>query len=130
MIRINTLSNRHLNLWTNNFGLLTKTADKNNPYLCGINLVMDKKVVFITGASSGIGRATALLLAKHNYTVYGAARRIDRLMELESQGIKPLVMDVTNDTEGIFQGRRKRLIFYATFATIKIRYCFRLLFKG
>jgi NAD(P)-dependent dehydrogenase (short-subunit alcohol dehydrogenase family) len=59
---------------------------------------MDKKVVFITGASSGIGRATAQLLAKHNYTVYGAARRIDRLKELEPQGIKPLVMDVTDET--------------------------------
>ncbi|MDR1130345.1 MAG: SDR family NAD(P)-dependent oxidoreductase [Prevotellaceae bacterium] len=58
---------------------------------------MDKKVVFITGASSGIGRATALLLAKRNYTVYGAARRIDRLKELESQGVKPLVMDVTDE---------------------------------
>jgi NAD(P)-dependent dehydrogenase (short-subunit alcohol dehydrogenase family) len=59
---------------------------------------MDNKVVFITGASSGIGRATALLLAKHGYTVYGAARRIDRLMELESHGVKPLVLDVTDET--------------------------------
>jgi NADP-dependent 3-hydroxy acid dehydrogenase YdfG len=50
---------------------------------------MEKKVVFITGASSGIGCATALLLAKRNYIVYGAARRIDRLKELESQGVKP-----------------------------------------
>ncbi|MDR1115061.1 MAG: SDR family NAD(P)-dependent oxidoreductase, partial [Tannerella sp.] len=58
---------------------------------------MEKKVVFITGASSGIGRATALLLAKHNYTVYGAARRIGRLTELESQGVKPVVMDVTDE---------------------------------
>ncbi|MDR1342294.1 MAG: SDR family NAD(P)-dependent oxidoreductase [Prevotellaceae bacterium] len=58
---------------------------------------MDRKVVFITGASSGIGRATALLLAKHNYTVYGAARRIDRLKEIESQGVKPLVLDVTDE---------------------------------
>jgi NAD(P)-dependent dehydrogenase (short-subunit alcohol dehydrogenase family) len=58
---------------------------------------MDKKVVFITGASSGIGRATALLLAKHNYTVYGAARRLDRLKELEPQGVKPLVLDVTDE---------------------------------
>jgi NAD(P)-dependent dehydrogenase (short-subunit alcohol dehydrogenase family) len=58
---------------------------------------MDKKVVFITGASSGIGRATALLLAKHNYIVYGAARRIDRLKELEPQGVKPLVLDVTDE---------------------------------
>jgi NAD(P)-dependent dehydrogenase (short-subunit alcohol dehydrogenase family) len=58
---------------------------------------MEKKVVFITGASSGIGCATALLLAKHNYIVYGAARRTDRLKELEAQGVKPLVLDVTDE---------------------------------
>ena len=33
-----------------------------------------KKVIIVTGASSGIGKATALQLLKEGHTVYGAAR--------------------------------------------------------
>jgi short-subunit dehydrogenase len=62
---------------------------------------MEKKVVIITGASSGIGRETALFLAKRNYTVYGMARRTDRLKELESQGVQTLALDVTGETSVI-----------------------------
>lgn len=40
------------------------------------------KVVAITGASSGIGRATALLLAEHGATVVLGARRAERLKSL------------------------------------------------
>ena len=35
----------------------------------------DKQVVIITGASSGIGKATALLFAENGYHVYGVARK-------------------------------------------------------
>jgi hypothetical protein len=45
------------------------------------------KVVVVTGASSGIGRATALELAKRNAKVACLARREDRLSDL-SQKIK------------------------------------------
>jgi len=55
------------------------------------------KVVLITGASAGMGKETAILLAKKGYTVYGAARRTDRLKELTARGIRPLQMDVTDD---------------------------------
>ncbi|RIW13417.1 SDR family NAD(P)-dependent oxidoreductase [Algoriphagus lacus] len=56
-----------------------------------------KKVALITGASTGIGKATAILLAQHNYTVYAAARRLDKLLELEQWGIKVIPMDVTDE---------------------------------
>lgn len=48
------------------------------------------KVVIITGASSGIGLATAKLLASKGASVSLAARRIDKLQdlvkEIENQG--------------------------------------------
>jgi NAD(P)-dependent dehydrogenase (short-subunit alcohol dehydrogenase family) len=55
------------------------------------------RVVIVTGASSGIGAATARRLARAGFTVYGAARRQDRLAELASDGVRPLALDVTDD---------------------------------
>jgi short-subunit dehydrogenase len=43
------------------------------------------KVVFITGASSGIGRAAALAFARQGDHVAGMARRVDRLQELADE---------------------------------------------
>lgn len=45
----------------------------------------DKKVAFITGASSGIGYQTALEFAKTGVHVVGTARRLDRLQQLHTQ---------------------------------------------
>jgi len=56
-----------------------------------------KKIVLITGASAGIGKATAIYLAANGYTVYGAARRVDRLNDLMPLGIKVIPMDVTDE---------------------------------
>ncbi|MFG2949738.1 oxidoreductase [Streptomyces adustus] len=55
------------------------------------------KTALVTGASSGIGEATALKLVGLGYTVYGAARRTERLAELAEHGVRPLAMDVTDD---------------------------------
>ncbi|WP_115557144.1 SDR family oxidoreductase [Xanthomonas campestris] len=66
------------------------------------NIEISGKVALITGASSGIGSATALRLAKAGVKVGIAARRADRLealkTEIESQGGHALVleMDVAN----------------------------------
>ena len=57
---------------------------------------MDKKVVIITGASSGIGYESAKLLAQSGYKVYGGARRVDRMEDLKQYGVVPLSLDVTD----------------------------------
>lgn len=58
---------------------------------------MEQQVVLVTGASSGIGRETAILLAKTGHVVYGAARRLEKLQELSKYGVIPLVLDVTKE---------------------------------
>ncbi len=56
-----------------------------------------KKVILITGASSGMGKVFAQDLTKEGHIVYGAARRTDLLNDLSRQGIQTIVLDVTND---------------------------------
>jgi short-subunit dehydrogenase len=56
-----------------------------------------KKVVLITGASSGIGKDTAILLAKSGCTVYGAARRLEKMQDIKESGVHLLAMDVTDE---------------------------------
>lgn len=55
------------------------------------------KTVLVTGASSGIGKATAIFLAQHGYNVYGAARRMEKMEALKEYGIKLISLDVTSD---------------------------------
>lgn len=43
-----------------------------------------KKTILITGATSGIGLATAKLFAAHNYDLVVCGRRVDRLYDLQS----------------------------------------------
>src|SRR5437016_978664 len=56
------------------------------------------KTAWITGASSGIGRELALMLARQEVRVAASARSADRLAELAGlqRGIAPLPLDVTD----------------------------------
>jgi NAD(P)-dependent dehydrogenase (short-subunit alcohol dehydrogenase family) len=56
-----------------------------------------KKVVLITGASSGIGEATAQRLLADGYVVYAAARRLERMQPLGAAGAHLLSLDLTDD---------------------------------
>lgn len=55
------------------------------------------KVVLITGASSGIGYATAKLLAQEENKVYAGARRMERMEPLKEFGVVSMYLDVTDE---------------------------------
>jgi NAD(P)-dependent dehydrogenase (short-subunit alcohol dehydrogenase family) len=55
------------------------------------------KAVLITGCSSGIGRASALRLARKGWTVYASARRPDSIADLADAGCGTLTLDVTDE---------------------------------
>ncbi|MFJ5330110.1 oxidoreductase [Pectobacterium versatile] len=57
---------------------------------------MKSKVILVTGASSGIGEATALRLKASGHTIYAAARRIERMQKLAESDIRVLPLDVTD----------------------------------
>jgi NAD(P)-dependent dehydrogenase (short-subunit alcohol dehydrogenase family) len=55
------------------------------------------RVALVTGGSSGIGEATALLLHRHGFTVYAAARRTERMQHLAEAGVRVVALDVTDE---------------------------------
>jgi NAD(P)-dependent dehydrogenase (short-subunit alcohol dehydrogenase family) len=70
-------------------------------YLKGEMIVKSnqKRVVLITGASSGMGKETAKQLLSEGYVVYTAARRVDKMADLEELGAPAIKMDITNEED-------------------------------
>ena len=54
-------------------------------------------IILVTGASSGIGYESAILLARKGHKVYGAARRVERMEPLREYGVTPVSLDVTSE---------------------------------
>jgi NADP-dependent 3-hydroxy acid dehydrogenase YdfG len=65
-----------------------------------------KKTALITGATSGIGRATATLFAKNNYKVILCGRREDRLLEVQKE-----LSEFTETHTLLFDVRDKKAVF-------------------
>jgi NADP-dependent 3-hydroxy acid dehydrogenase YdfG len=57
---------------------------------------MTQRTIVVSGASAGIGAATARLLAERGFAVVAGARRADRLREL-GKGVEGFALDVTDD---------------------------------
>ena len=65
-------------------------------------MTLDNKTIIISGASRGIGRATALLLAQHGANVVATARNDAELTTLETEGngkIAVVAGDVASETD-------------------------------
>lgn len=58
---------------------------------------MNKKTALVTGASSGIGKAIALELQAAGFTVFAAARRVEKIQDLTAVGIILVALDLTVD---------------------------------
>jgi NADP-dependent 3-hydroxy acid dehydrogenase YdfG len=65
-------------------------------------------VAVITGASSGIGAATAIALGRHGYRIVVGARRVERLERIAGEDGMALHLDVTDEQSvNDFVGRVK-----------------------
>lgn len=58
-----------------------------------------KKVILVTGASSGIGKVTAFQLLNEGHTVYVAARRTEKMQDLKEKGALVVKLDITNEQD-------------------------------
>ena len=58
---------------------------------------MGKKTAIVTGASTGIGHATALRLSEAGYDVWAGARRVEKMTDLAERGVQALPLDVCDD---------------------------------
>jgi short-subunit dehydrogenase len=61
-----------------------------------------KKVILVTGASAGMGKEFVKVLLADGHTVYGAARRVEHMRDIQQLGAKLLPLDITQE-ESIVQ---------------------------
>lgn len=66
---------------------------------------MESKIALVTGATSGIGKATAIALAKEGYHIIGCGRRKERLETLKQE-----LPDTVNYTYLVFDVRNKEAV--------------------
>jgi NAD(P)-dependent dehydrogenase (short-subunit alcohol dehydrogenase family) len=57
------------------------------------------QLVVVTGASTGMGAATARELAGRGYHVLAGVRRVDDADALRTDGIEPHILDITNESD-------------------------------
>jgi NADP-dependent 3-hydroxy acid dehydrogenase YdfG len=69
---------------------------------------MDQKTVLITGASTGIGHATAKNFIKEGHRVYAFARRLELMDDLVEMGGRAFFMDVRED-QSVKEGVEKMI---------------------
>ena len=55
-----------------------------------------KKIVLISGSSSGMGKQTAIFLEKNGYIVYAGSRTPQKLDKLKTKNLIPIKLDITD----------------------------------
>lgn len=60
-------------------------------------MTADPPSVLITGASSGLGRAAAALMARKGWRAFGSVRRADDGDRLRADGVTPVLFDLTDE---------------------------------
>lgn len=58
-----------------------------------------KKTALVTGASAGMGKDVAYRLINEGYTVYAAARRVEKMRDLAQAGAHVIAMDISSDDD-------------------------------
>jgi NADP-dependent 3-hydroxy acid dehydrogenase YdfG len=95
-----------------------------------MSVSLEKQVVLVVGASSGIGRETAILFSREGARVMAAARRADRLAALKAEhpSIETAVADAgrLDDVERLARDTASRLgpvdiVVYSTGTNVKDR---------